>query len=264
MSAAASSLVAGVDGCRGGWVAVVGRIDAADGASLERVELAGTLGELLCRRGGDRLACLAVDVPIGLASSAEPGGRPCDRSARAALGRARGSSVFSAPCRPVVEVFREGGGYAEALAASRASGPAAVGLTKQAWNIAAKIAEADELATPRLQRSGRLVECHPELVFARLAGSGGALAPVTEPKRTPAGRARRLALLASAGLARGPAGLDALTRPGRSADGSVRAAADDVVDALACLLCAARVAAGSANRFGGEPDDRGLAMEIRW
>ena len=71
--------------------------------------------------------------------------------------------------------------YDDAAARHRAHADG-LGLSVQTWNIVARIAEVDAAAD-----DPRLVEVHPELSFARLAG--GALAG----KRTAAGREARLA-----------------------------------------------------------------------
>jgi predicted RNase H-like nuclease len=107
------------------------------------------------------------------------------------------------------------------------------GLSIQAWNLVAKIREVDLVWVPRV------VEVSPELSLATMAG-----APMAWPKRRTEGLAERLVTL----------GLDAVPR--------VRgAAADDVVDALACLWTAQRVAAGTAVTFGdGTIDDHGRPM----
>jgi len=121
----------------------------------------------------------------------------------------------------------------EALEA--ASFEAVSGLSIQAWNLVPKIREVDDAWEPRVH------EVSPELAFAVLAG-----APMARPKRTAAGRDERLAAL---GLAAPP---------------RLRGAApDDVLDALACLRAAHRLAAGTALALGdGTVDARGRPMTI--
>jgi predicted RNase H-like nuclease len=205
--------LAGVDGCRGGWV-----VAGEDGVSVVPTFAAVLAG------GFD---VVAVDIPIGLPADSTP--RACDVAARRVLGRGRASSVFPAPRR-------------EALAWR--SWAEASGMSIQAFNIVAKVREVDGLLTPA--RQDRVVEAHPEVAFALLAG-----APMAASKKTAEGRAERLAALAAAGL-------------GRLAAGRVRGAAgDDVLDACALLWTAGRVARGEAVRLGdGGVDQRGLRMEI--
>ena len=82
------ALVAGVDGCRGGWLKVAletatRRISVALAPSWQALDLAAC-------------ALAAVDMPIGLA---EAGPRACDLAARALLPTGRKASVFPPPRR---------------------------------------------------------------------------------------------------------------------------------------------------------------------
>jgi predicted RNase H-like nuclease len=183
------------------------------------------------------LAAVAVDIPIGLAAC-DP--RICDREARRRLGPRRGS-VFPAPARAVLATST----YEEACAVSRqASGK---GLSKQLYNIVAKIKEVDAVQSPRLQRS--LFEACPELSFAVMAGD----APMQHNKRTADGRAERVAVLHEHLGADVPALLETRA-PG--------AQPDDVLDALALAWTARRYLDDSCLRFGGELDATGLRMEV--
>jgi predicted RNase H-like nuclease len=105
-SSSGSPRVAGVDGCRAGWVVVLR--DRQTGAARARVvrDFAAVLGL------PEAPAAIAIVVPIGLPDFALPGGRACDRGARALL-PSRASSVFSAPSRAALGCFRTGGGYPE-------------------------------------------------------------------------------------------------------------------------------------------------------
>src|ERR1700683_520300 len=80
--------VAGVDGCRAGWIAF--KLDLASlTTSVEVVDLPAWL-----RKRPPDLAFPGIDIPIGLLN----GPRTCDKAARKLLGPRR-SSVFPAPCR---------------------------------------------------------------------------------------------------------------------------------------------------------------------
>ena len=229
--------MSGADGCRGGWAVATLR----DGrVSVRRVErLADALAE--------PPTVLAVDMPIGLPTAAERGGRLADRLARQRLGAARGRSVFSPPARRALAAET----HAQASALNRASGPDAPGLSIQAYNLFDKIREVDALVTPARQAGDagvRIVEAHPEVAFAEISGGPGLAAS----KKTADGRARRLGLLRAAGIA----APETFRLPG--------VPKDDVVDALACLVVAVRVAEGRALRLPPNPprDARGLAQEI--
>src|SRR5579871_5968204 len=89
-------LVAGLDGCRSGWLMVTAPLDRGVATSDVRVvtDLAEVVADLRC----GRLLAAAIDIPIGLASDAP---RHVDALARQRLGERR-NSVFSAPLRPVL------------------------------------------------------------------------------------------------------------------------------------------------------------------
>jgi predicted RNase H-like nuclease len=154
-------IVAGVDGCRGGWAVAL-----ADEDSILDLRIAPTFADVIALR----CDAVAVDMPIGLL---DRGPRACDVEARRRLGPRR-SSVFPTPLRPMLATAT----YAEASAVA--------GLSKQTFHLLPKIREVDAVMTPRRQRT--IVEVHPELCFAALLG-----APCRAPKRTSEGRAERLA-----------------------------------------------------------------------
>ena len=161
MLAAVAATVTGIDGCKGGWVAVT------LGAPGVRVTAAATLAAL----GIDGLA--GIDMPLGLPAV---GWRTADLLARRALGR-RGSCVFAIPPRPVWAAPD----YPTAnLRCRELTGG---GLSAQAWGLRAKLLEADQF---RRGCAHPLYEVHPELSFAGLAG-----APLRDSKHSAAGRTLR-------------------------------------------------------------------------
>lgn len=231
-------LVAGVDGCKGGWIAVFRHTKT--GRSFPR--FAAHLAEIVDAPEAPRW--IAVDMPMGLSEIAERGGRACERAARAVLGPAgRASCVFSAPTRAALGAET----YAEALARNREG--AGVGLSKQAFNLFPKLREVDALlrARPRIG----VFESHPEIAFASLAG--GAL---REPKKTKAGRRMRLALLERSGFRDLRTWLDLFPRK--------TVAPDDLLDAASMCLTALRRARGQAEHLPADaPRDRyGIEMAI--
>lgn len=215
----------GLDGCRTGWVAA---IDGGGGetALLVLPDVAAVLAL--------RASIVGIDIPLGLP---EDGPRACDVAARARLGPRR-SSVFPAPVRSVLGARDHREAVARSVAASGR------GLSIQAWNLVPKIADADRNLAP----GDPVVEVHPELSFATLAG-----APLRTAKRHPAGREDRLALL---------------VRPfpdvaGRLATRPGGCAADDVLDAYAVLWTVRRIAAGTSEVLGdGATDETGRTMSI--
>lgn len=226
---------AGADGCKVGWVCVAR--EAGGGVDACCVETAAELIALTPRPDA-----LAIDVPIGLL---DEGTRHCDREARRLLGPRR-SSVFPAPLRPVVAA----GDWAAACEVrTRIEGKR---MSRQAWGIAPKVREVDELlrCDPTLQSWVR--EVHPELCFMAWSGR-----PMMHAKKKAGGREERQRLV------------DEYFGP--TAFGDVRArfarkcvADDDILDAFAALWSAERLLRGEARVLPARPplDAFGLAMEM--
>lgn len=133
--------VAGVDGCRGGWL-------VAGSGPRPELRLCATFAQVL--ELGYQF--LAVDMPIGLPALGQI--RQADAQARALLGPRR-ASVFAAPPR-------------ELLKADHYDQVRGHGMSLQTFYLLPRIRELDGLMNPARQRFVR--ETHPELVFLRLAG----------------------------------------------------------------------------------------------
>ena len=84
--------VAGIDGCPGGWIAVLLCLQTNEHV----VQLCPSFEAVLGLQPNPRL--IAIDIPIGLLGERQAGGRDCDRLARRLL-PGRASSVFSPPIR---------------------------------------------------------------------------------------------------------------------------------------------------------------------
>ncbi|CAM3773331.1 DUF429 domain-containing protein [Alkalicoccus chagannorensis] len=194
----------GVDGCRGGWAVVTaeqGRLVQAEiAASLAAIETAGV----------DRIW---IDMPIGM-PSARQFPREADAGARRLLGPRR-ASIFSAPCREVLEAAD----YETASAEHRRL--TGKGISKQTWNLVPKIRE---LAA--WHPDVPVYEAHPELVAAGLGGE-----PMKANKKTEAGQAERIELLKGSDF--GPEQLKAWKQ-----EFGGRAAADDWIDAALLAVAA--------------------------
>ncbi len=236
--------LAGVDGCRAGWVAAFVR-SAGDEA---HVRIVARFSDVLAAPEGP--AIVAVDMPIGLPDRIGPDGRGPESAIRPLLG-ARQSSVFSVPPRAAIYVAD----FAAACAAAFAASDPPRKVSKQLYMIAPKIREVDAVlrADPAAVRC--VYEVHPELAFWRLNG-GRALA---EPKKVKGvgydpGLALRRDLLIAAGL---PAAIVSGAPP-------KGAGADDLLDALACATIARRLHAGTAQSFPTSPsrDAFGLPVAI--
>jgi predicted RNase H-like nuclease len=154
--------VAGIDGTKGGWVAIV----LEDGRFAEdRLirSVASDFSELA------NCEVLAIDVPIGF------GPREADRAARAFLSGVA-STVFSTPSREVLEVpFGPGLGVS---AQAHALGPRILHVTR--------LAETDQ----------RLAEVHPEVSFRAMNDSR----PLSHRKKSAGGALERVALLKRQGI----------------------------------------------------------------
>jgi len=162
--------VAGVDGCRGGWVVVIGA--AAFVCRDFDAVLAGLDAETL----------IGIDMPIGLLDDHLPGGRVADRAARNRLPGKR-SSVFPAPSRCCFGI--------RSLDQARQRN---CRINRQGINLLQKIEDVDARMSPVLQQ--RVYEVHPELSFAAMNEDR----PVLWGKTRPPGRADRRALLEREGL----------------------------------------------------------------
>lgn len=154
--------VAGVDGCRGGWIALV-----LDSGGVSELVFRETLAELVAL-GAD---VVAVDIPIGLPRTGTR--RLADVEARRFVGPRR-SSVFFAPPADVLALPWD---------AARAHG-----VSKQAYALKPRIGEAAALAD-------RILEVHPEVSFRAMAGE-----PLEHAKKTWPGLMKRLELLHSEGI----------------------------------------------------------------
>lgn len=237
MSASRSILI-GVDGAKSGWFAVW---RTADGFGFD---LYARAEQLVAAH--PHAACIAVDVPIGLADT---GSRAPDALARSFVGGRRASSVFSAPLRGALNAQC----HAEASALNRRFDEKGRGISIQAFGILPKIREWDTLLRADAKARRVVREIHPEVSFAAMNAGVGLVAP----KRSDEGHRQRLALL---GEHFGLAAVQALLAevPRRIA------AADDVADALAALWTAERIHAGRAGSLPSPPseDSAGLQMAI--
>jgi predicted RNase H-like nuclease len=224
-------IVAGVDGCRGGWIAFEVELPSR-ATSVEMVELA-----YLLRRRSPDFSYLAIDIPIGLFDDS----RACDKAARKLLGQPRGTSVFAAPCRESLSA----GSHSDASATNlRITGR---GLSQQAWGIAPKIKQVDDAITPECQQWA--FEVHPEVCFWALAGGH----PMTHRKKVSDGVDERLVLLRTVfpdidqHLQHRPLGV----------------AKDDLLDAAVAAWTALRLHKDEAQRVcEPEHDEKGLAAGI--
>jgi predicted RNase H-like nuclease len=234
--------LAGVDGCKAGWIAIFVRAEGSEA----KVEIFPRFADVLKASA----AIVAVDMPIGLPARVGYGGRTAENAVRPLLG-ARQSSVFSVPSRAAIYAQD----YREACRVALATSDPPRKVSKQLFNIGPKIREIDECLRPDPQAAARVFEVHPEVAFWRLNGERA----LAEPKKIqgklhPAGLALRQRLLLMAGL------------PEPIVCGAVPKGAgqDDLLDALACAAIGRRIYRGEAEPFPDPPprDDHHLRMAI--
>jgi predicted RNase H-like nuclease len=241
--------VAGVDGCPGGWIAVLVRLD---GTHEPRVGVHPRIAEILDRPEAPEV--VAVDMPIGLPDRLSGSGRAAEVAVRKRLGP-RQSSVFSIPARAAV---MEADDYGRACDVASATSEPPRRVSKQAFHLFPKIKEIDALLRTRPEHRRRVFETHPEVCFTHMNGE----APAALPKKVrgrlnPSGLEERRALLRAAGFS--SEFLDVGRKPPRPAK------ADDFLDACAAAWTAVRILRGEAVCYP-DPAPRdafGLEMAIR-
>jgi len=213
--------VLGVDACRAGWVGIALSADALAAYFAPEIEELAAAAE----RDGT-LDAVAADMPIGLPDVSR---RAADVLARQALGP-RWASIFITPVRAALAHDDYKIASAENL---RIAGE---GISRQAFALRHKIRQVDQWIR---RTDHRVVEVHPELAFAQLAGQ-----PLPHSKSTWNGAAQRRHLLAAAGIR-----LDDDLAAAGAAAGTA-----DILDAAAAACTALRVAQGQARPMPDPPE----------
>ena len=242
--------LAGVDGCKGGWIAARVRPRGGD----VHVAVFENFADLLEEPNAP--AIIAVDIPIGFPAHSF-GGREGDNAVRSLLGN-RASSVFPMPSRKAI--FAEPGPFADrvarykahqrACAVAEATSTPPKRITIFAFAIFAKIRQVDTALQRNPAHKSRVFETHPEFAFWQLNERNH----LTAPKTSEAGRDLRRRLLMKAGL------------PSRVVKGNAPkgAKSDDLLDALVCAVVARRIYDKTAACLPQQPviDETGLRMAI--
>ena len=239
----AGTWVAGADGCRAGWIAVLRNVSAPGVLKLHVGEPFSGLLNLK-----PALKVVAVDMPIGLPDRVGPDGRGPEKAARRHLGM-RQSSVFSVPSREAV--FEDD--YRRACAAALRTSEPPRKVSRQCFHLFPKIREIDALMTPELEH--RVYEVHPELAFWRLNGEREMDLPKkVRGRANPEGLDQRRDLLIDWGMDRHFLDQELPAGCGR----------DDLLDAAANCVIAERILAGRAQPFPKDylRDGTGLRMAI--
>ena len=241
----------GIDGCKNGWVV----------ARLEKKQLSIEFYESISKfiQANPNADEYLIDMAIGF-PSCEEYERP-DKKARKILGK-RGVTVFSVPCRQVVEL----GDSKDSVTQNRDylkklnSETLGVSLSQQTLAIIPKMAELDRFLQENPEYKDRICESHPEVCFARLNGNEA----IEIKKSRTKGISKRIKVLEKYLKAGALDDIKALTK-------KCNCKPDDVLDAV-CLAVTARFKAeGKYECIQGsvEPgeegylvDDKGLRMQM--
>lgn len=228
--------IAGVDGCKGGWLAIRKDLESSEFTSEVR-----SSGDQLINQSTNP-EVLALDIPIGLTDS---GPRQCDLLSRTMLGKPRGRSVFPAPIRPAIAASDQ----REAISITRSVD--GKGVSAQAFGLYPRIREIDEIIRSNDEARGFVYEVHPELCF--MAWNNGK--PIQESKKSHEGMSIRL------GMVKSHFGAETVHAV-RQRHPLSQVADDDIYDAFAALWTAERINLGVADVIPDIPeiDSFGLQM----
>lgn len=235
--------VAGVDGCKGGWLCIE---EPNDGL---RAFIASNIRDVVDQLPPDSL--LGIDIPIGLPNDDS---RQCDIEARQLLGP-RGVCVFPAPLRVTVENTTDATLYEAAKQIQRLHHARDKGISQQAWRILSKIREVDVFLRADVKRAERILEVHPEVCFARWNGG----VAMSSKKKSVQGKAARAALIDDIWPMQRERLLDELKQQGHG-----RFEVDDLYDAFAALWTMRRYRVGRSLTLPAAPehDAANLPMQI--
>ncbi len=234
----------GVDSCPSGWISI------ANALSHEKeVRNFKTIQHLWEFYKDKPPELILIDIPIGFVEQgSEP--RTCDKLARKYLTRARSSSIFPVPCRAAIYADS----YEQANEINRRK--TGKGVSKQSWNITAKIREMDKLLQNEPEAREIFMESMPEVCFTALNNDN----PMVFYKKKKEGIQERLKVLEMKGSLH-----NSLFPKIMNQFESSHVQEDDVVDALVLSLSASR--GETSLRFlppNYEKDATGLPMRIAY
>ncbi|MCH8120708.1 MAG: DUF429 domain-containing protein [Planctomycetes bacterium] len=231
------TIVAGVDGCKAGWLCVAKDLDTG----LITSDVFSDAQLLLQQEPEPSI--IAVDIPIGLT---EIGARQCDVAVRKLLGPRR-SSVFPAPIRPALQSKTRQ--HADEIR-RKIEGK---GVSAQSFAIFKKVLEFDKILSTRPHLQDRVKEIHPEVCFWAWNNKRA----MSYNKKSSVGRAERHELVVK------HFGVEAVEET--RAKYLVKCVShDDIYDAFAALWTAERIFDGKAGVIPDPSpcDAMGLNMEM--
>ena len=231
------SISVGIDAAKIGWV-----VACLNGNEII-VEVFSSINDLFNKY--ENAESVIIDIPIGL-PECKTDVRP-DQGLRDYL-KGKASSVFNAPCRRAVEIED----YNESSRVNREV--MGVGLSKQSHAICKKIMEVDKFLQNNSNWKNKLVESHPELIFAVLNKGN----PVLASKASYFGTEARISILRKYLF-----NIDNKINE-ISCDKTLKRCLDDVLDAI-CLAVIGKIGVNSGFiTIPKEPmrDKTGLLMQI--
>jgi predicted RNase H-like nuclease len=241
--------LAGVDGCKGGWVVAFGQLDG----KTQKPRFVSTIDEIVY--SDERPAIIAIDVPIGLPKCSPVGGRGPEPELRKIL-KGRASSVFRVPSRSTIyagldvefKIVRSK--YTTACEMARTTSKDGMAFALQSFYIFDKIASVDTFLRAHPDCVSSVHETHPELAFYYMNGC----VSVFDSKKSKKGIEVRGRLLKEAGISD-----ETIIAPP-----PMGAKRDDAIDSLACLVTARRIGKKLAKCHPEPPckDEHGLPIAV--
>ncbi len=225
------SLIIGIDGCRAGWFAVW-----QDPKRVIRSRVFCNARDLIPYFEKKEVITIGIDMPVVLSNSIP---READRLARKLLGK-KSSSIFTAPT-PKLLIQKT---YEDAAKFSKENYGKSISI--QSWHLFPKIKDLSEITN---HKHFKIHEIHPELSFRSMNNN----AAILERKKDPKGFEMRKAL-----LKREFAMLDFQKIRVQYLKKDV--SNDDILDALAVLWSAQRVARNEATFLPDNPTKPNMSI----
>jgi 8-oxo-dGTP diphosphatase len=231
-------IVAGVDGCRFGWIMVKWNGNAYTYGIYKSIND-------LVEENSD-LKRILIDMPIGLGSLKVK--RTIEQKMRREL-KYRHSTVFNPPCRKAVYELNDDAARKINIKLENKS------LSVQSLNIRNKIRELDELL--RTQNSYDIVESHPEICFKYLNNG----VTLLSKKSNESGMIERLEVLSNFDKS-----IDKLLEKVSKETLRKHVKKDDIIDAMCLCLVNKLGAETNLNYILDEniKDDYGIEMKIAY
>ena len=152
--------VAGVDGCKAGWVVVLRNVQTRE-VNMRKVAKFEEIFRL-----SEEISVIAVDIPIGLLDERRAKGRECEELTRNKLTHAhRKLSVFPSPIRKNLELARQLNFVDDKDMVNYFHVSSVNSISRQAYSLLSKISEVDQYLLSNKNEIGRVIEVHPELSF---------------------------------------------------------------------------------------------------